>query len=76
MEDKTRGALQFGVRLQVHTSMLYRRWSHENTDIQQLVVPKLKRTEVIDMHHSIPSAAYLDLSGLWNALKLHSTCPP
>ena len=69
-------------RLQVHTSMLYRRWSHEDTDILQLVVPKLKRTEVIEMHHSIPSAAHLDArrtmkriktAFYWPAMKLDIT---
>ena len=29
-------------------------------DLLQLVVPKEKLTEVIRMHHSIPSAAHLD----------------
>ena len=57
----------------LRTSMLYQRWSHEDTDILQLVVPKLKRTEVIEMHHSIPSAAHLDAKRTMEHIKRRKT---
>ena len=49
-------------RLEVHCTVLYRRWSEEDTisDTLQLIVPKSRRLEVIRLHHSIPSAAHLD----------------
>ena len=49
-------------RLQLHATLLYRSWTNEDTmhDLLQLVVPKEKLTEVIRVHHSIPSAAHLD----------------
>ena len=30
------------------------------SEILQLIVPKSRRAEVMEMHHSIPSAAHLD----------------
>ena len=58
-------------RLEVHSTILYRRWSQEDTvsEILQLVVPKSRRAEVMEMHHSIPSAAHLDAKRTMERIK-------
>ena len=58
-------------RLEVHSTILYRRWSQEDTvsEILQLIVPKSRRAEVMEMHHSIPSAAHLDAKRTMERIK-------
>ena len=58
-------------RLEVHCTILYRRWSEEDTisDTLQLIVPKSRRIEVIRLHHSIPSAAHLDAKRTMERIK-------
>ena len=57
-------------RLEVHNGILYRRWCHEDTsDILQLIVPKSKRADVMDMYHLIPSAAHLDAKRTMERIK-------
>ena len=58
-------------RLEVHSTILYRRRSQEDTvsEILQLIVPKSRRAEVMEMHHSIPSAAHLDAKRTMERIK-------
>ena len=58
-------------RLEVHSTILYKRWSQEDTvsEILQLIVPKSRRAEVMEMHHSIPSAAHLDAKRTMERIK-------
>ena len=58
-------------RLEVHSTILYRRWSQEDTvsEILQLIVPKSRRAEVMEMHYSIPSAAHLDAKRTMERIK-------
>ena len=58
-------------RLEVHSTILYRRWFQEDTvsEILQLIVPRSRRAEVMEMHHSIPSAAHLDAERIMEGIK-------
>lgn len=48
-------------RLEIHNGMLYRRWEiEENTEFKlQLIVPDIKKYEVLKFYHDIPTAGHL-----------------
>ena len=58
-------------RLEVHSTILYRRWFQEDivSEILQLIVLKSRRAEVMEMHYSIPSATHLDAKRTMERMK-------